>query len=116
MHFQVGEAAQDKLVFCPKGRVLDVVVDVRSSSPHFNQPVAVELSEHNSTALLIRKDYAHGFLALEDDSWMLYFTTTVHCPALDCGVLWSSIAFDWPIQNPVTSERDKCHPAIQNIP
>jgi dTDP-4-dehydrorhamnose 3,5-epimerase len=115
MHFQVGEAAHDKLVCCPKGRVLDVVVDVRPESSSFNQPVAVELSEHSHMALLIGKGYGHGFLALDDDSWMLYSTTTVHNPALDRGVLWSSIAFDWPVQQPVISERDRTHPVIEAI-
>lgn len=113
MHFQVGDAAHDKLVCCPKGRVLDVVVDLQPESEHFNNPVAVELSEHAGTALLIGKGYGHGFLALDDDSWMLYSTTTVHNPALDRGVLWSSIDFDWPIEQPVISERDRQHPPIE---
>ena len=112
MHFQVGEAAHDKLVTCIKGRVLDVVVDVRPDSPHFNHPFAIELPEASSTALLIGKGYAHGFFTLDDDSWMLYFTTTVHCPHLDRGVLWSSIAFDWPICEPTLSDRDAGHPLI----
>lgn len=112
MHFQVGKAAHDKLVTCIKGRVLDVVVDVRCESPHFNQPFAVELSETSNTTLLISKGYAHGFLTLSDDSWMLYSTSTVHCPSLDRGVLWSSIAFAWPISNPALSNRDKSHPSI----
>lgn len=115
MHFQVGEAAHDKLVSCPKGRVLDVVVDVRPESAHFNKPVAVQLSEHSNTALLIGKGYGHGFLALDDDSWMLYSTTTVHNPKLDRGVLWSSIDFDWPVQQPVISERDREHPMIKAL-
>jgi dTDP-4-dehydrorhamnose 3,5-epimerase len=115
MHFQVDEAAHDKLVYCPKGRVLDVVVDIRKDSAHFNQPVAFELSEHGNTALLIGKGYGHGFLALEPDSWMLYFTNTVYNPALDRGVLWSSIAFDWPVQQPVISERDRQHPSIETL-
>lgn len=113
MHFQVGDAAHDKLVCCPKGRVLDVVVDVQPESEHFNKPAALELSEHAGTALLIGKGYGHGFLALDDDSWMLYSTTTVHNPALDRGVLWSSIDFDWPIEQPVISERDRQHPPIE---
>jgi dTDP-4-dehydrorhamnose 3,5-epimerase len=115
MHFQVGEAAHDKLVCCPKGRVLDVVVDVRPESAYFNRPVAVEISEHRNTALLIGKGYGHGFLALDDDSWMLYSTTTIHNPELDCGVLWSSIDFDWPVQHPVISERDRQHPMIDAL-
>lgn len=116
MHFQVGEAAHDKLVCCPKGRVIDVVVDVRPGSPMFNKPLAVELSEGRNTALLIGKGYAHGFLAIDDDNWMLYYTSTVHCPALDRGVLWSSISFDWPVKEPILSERDSSHPTIQSLP
>lgn len=115
MHFQAGEAAHDKLVYCPKGRVVDVVVDVRPESSMFNKPLAVELGETKSTALLIGKGYAHGFLGLDDDNWMLYFTSTVHCPAMDRGILWSSIAFEWPIQEPILSERDRQHPAIQTL-
>ena len=115
MHFQVGEAAHDKLVTCVKGKVLDVVVDVRPESAHFNHPIAVELSEASHTALMIGKGYAHGFLTLEDDSWMLYSTTTVHCPSLDRGVRWDSIAFDWPIDHPVISDRDGRHPKIQEL-
>lgn len=115
MHFQVGEAAHDKLVTCIKGQVLDVVVDVRPESPHFNKPFAVEISDSSNTALLIGKGYAHGFLTLAEVSWMLYFTSKVHCPSLDHGVLWSSIAFDWPSAKPLISERDGLHPLIQEL-
>lgn len=115
MHFQVGEAAHDKLVFCTTGRFLDVVVDVRPDSPHFNRPFAVELTQSCPRALLISKGYAHGFLTLEQESSMLYFTTTVHCPTLDWGVLWSSIDFDWPVDHPILSDRDRHHPPIQSM-
>jgi len=115
MHFQVGEAAHDKLVCCIKGHVLDVVVDVRPQSPCFNKPFSVELAESNNTALLIGKGYAHGFITLSDDSWMMYLTSTVHRPSLDRGVLWSSIAFDWPSVRPILSERDERHPRIQEL-
>ena len=115
MHFQVGEAAHDKLVTCIKGRVLDVVVDVRPDSLDFNKPFAIELTDTSNTALMIAKDYAHGFFTLDEDSWMLYSTSTVHCALLDRGVLWSSIAFKWPSLQPVLSERDGLHPSIQEL-
>ena len=115
MHFQAGEAAHEKLVCCPKGRVLDVVVGINPDSPDFNRPIFVELSGEDSSALLIGKDYAHGFLSLSDDSWMFYHTSTVHCPELDRGVLWSSINFDWPIKSPLLSQRDLCHPPIDSL-
>jgi dTDP-4-dehydrorhamnose 3,5-epimerase len=112
MHFQVGEAAHEKLVTCVKGQVLDVVVDVRPGSPHFNKPFALEITGSSNTALLIGKGYAHGFLTLAADSWMLYFTSTVHCPSLDRGILWSSIAYDWPVCDPTLSDRDAGHPRL----
>ena len=112
MHFQVGQSAHEKLVTCIKGSVLDVVVDVRLGSSMFNQPYSIELSESNNKALLIGKGYAHGFLSLSDESWMLYSTTTIHNSSLDRGVRWNSIEFCWPITNPLLSERDKSHPII----
>ena len=113
MHFQVGKAAHDKLVCCLKGAYL-MLLWTRADSPHFNQPVSIELSESEPTALLIGKGYAHGFLSLEDESWMLYSTSTVHQPELDRGVLWSSIDFDWPLQHPLLSQRDQQHPSIHS--
>jgi len=112
MHFQVGQSAHEKLVTCIKGAVLDVVVDINPDSSDFNQPFACELSASSNKALIIGKGYAHGFLSLTDDSWMLYSTTTVHNPSLDQGVLWNSLSFDWPIANPLLSSRDKSHPPI----
>ena len=115
MHFQADTAAHNKLVSCVKGCVLDVVVDVRPSSPHFNKPYAIELSESSNNALLIGKGYAHGFLSISDDSWMMYFTSTVHCPELDRGVLWSSIDFEWPTKSPLLSARDSKHSSIHDL-
>ena len=112
MHFQVGQSSHDKLVACIQGSVLDVVVDVRPDSNTFNKPFSIELSESNNRALLISKGYAHGFLSLADNSSMIYSTTTVHNPLLDRGVRWDSIAFDWPIDNPLLSNRDKSHISI----
>ena len=115
MHYQVGAAAHIKLVKCIKGKVLDVVVDIRPESAYFNKPISVELSGSENMALLIGKGYAHGFLTIEDDSWMLYSTTTEHCPSLDKGVRWNSIDFNWPITHPLLSSRDECHPLIEEL-
>lgn len=106
MHYQEADSAHEKLVTCTHGRVLDVVVDVRHTSPYFNQPYAIELSPKSGTTLLIGKPYAHGFLALENNSIVSYCTTSVHNPSRDTGVLWSSIDFTWPVEHPIVSERD----------
>lgn len=115
MHFQVDESAHEKLVTCIKGDVLDVVVDVNPDSPRFNKPFAIELSASSNKALLIGKGYAHGFLSLSEDNWMLYSTSTVHNSLLDRGVRWDSIAFDWPISQPLISARDIRHPNINDL-
>ena len=115
MHYQAGASAHDKLVCCLKGRVLDVVVDIRPESPVFNQPVSIELSQHLNNVLFIPQGYGHGFLSLEDDSWILYSTSTVYDKDMDCGVLWSSIDFDWPVNDPILSHRDTLHPSIEDL-
>lgn len=112
MHFQVGEAAHAKLVTCISGRILDVIVDVRRDSPFFNQPYSLELAPSVGFSIYIAKGYAHGFYALENNSWVSYLTTKGYCPKDDKGVLWSSINFKWPTDSPCLSRRDQDHPMI----
>ena len=112
MHYQVGQSAHAKLVTCISGLILDVVVDVRPESPDFNQPYSIELAPSSGLSIYIEKGSAHGFYAMEEDSWVSYLTTAGHCPADDKGVLWSSIDFKWPIETPRLSKRDQCHPEI----
>lgn len=114
MHFQTKYSAHKKLVTCIKGSVLDVVVDIRKDSPNFNKPFGIEISNDNSLALLIDEGFAHGFLSLDDESLMIYMTSTVYCPENDKGILWNSIDFHWPVKDPLISERDKKHPSIIN--
>ena len=114
MHYQIGEYSHEKLVTCYKGKVLDVIVDVRPSSLNFNKPVSYYLSEDEPEAIFIGKGYAHGFLSLCEGAIMSYMTSTVYAPKYDCGVLWSSIDFNWPLKKPIISERDTLHPIIGN--
>lgn len=115
MHYQKGKASHQKLVFCSNGKILDVIVDIRADSPNFNKPISIELNENKKKAILIGKGYAHGFLSLEKNSTMIYYTSTEHCPDNDTGVHWSSIDFEWPCKNPLISLRDSNLPSIKNI-
>ena len=115
MHYQEGKAAHEKLVCCTRGSVLDVIVDIRPESRYFNKPVSVKLQENESTMIIIGKGYAHGFLALQEHSQIIYATTTVHQPSLDSGVLWSSIDYEWPTLNPILSQRDMSHRSIESL-
>lgn len=107
MHFQRPPQHHEKLVFCMRGRVLDVFLDLRKASPSFGKAASVELSGKEPCAVFLPKGIAHGFLSLEDDSLMYYKVSTVHSPEHDAGVLWNSFGYDWGIEAPIMSPRDR---------
>ncbi len=115
MHFQLPPTAHAKLVYCITGRVLDVVLDLRKDSPTFGRSYGRELSAVNREMFFIPSGFAHGFLALEDNATMVYQTSTVHSPTHDAGVRWDSFDFDWPVKNPVLSDRDQKFPPLREF-
>lgn len=114
MHFQRFPNAEDKVVSCLRGRVLDVAVDVRPNSPTFLKWHAVELSPDAYNALLIPKGFAHGFQTMTDDCEMLYFHTASYSPADEGGINPADprLDIDWPLRVTEISERDFAHPFI----
>lgn len=112
MHFQVPPSAHEKLVHCTSGRVLDVLLDLRKGSPADGQFFSVELSEKNRRALFIPTGVAHGFIAMEEHSTLVYAVTSAHEPSCDRGIRWDSFGFDWPVKGPVISERDRGFPSL----
>ena len=115
MHLQVPPVAHQKLVYCLQGRVLDVVLDVRSGSSTRGKTYSRELSGEQPELLFIPKGFAHGFLALENDALMVYQTDTVHAPECDAGVLWNSFGFQWQIGSPIMSDRDRSFPKLETF-
>lgn len=112
LHFQVPPYDHQKLIYCVQGRILDVVVDIRRTSPHFGEVFSAELSSENRHILLVPRGFAHGFLSLEDNSTVVYKTDTVYAPDHDQGIKWDSINFEWPIAEPIVSERDSGTPKL----
>ena len=112
MHFQKPPHDAVKLVYCIHGSVLDVLVDLRKSSPSFKCCKSIELSAANHLILMIPSGFAHGFLALEDDTVMVYKASFTYAPDHDTGIHWDSFGFDWPLRNPLTSERDAALPRL----
>jgi len=110
LHYQKGEFSQAKLVRVIKGKVLDVAVDIRKSSPTFGKYVLVELSEENKRQLFIPRGFAHGFLVLSEEAVFTYKVDNVYAPQAEAGIKWNDedIAIEWPInpQNLVLSEKD----------
>ena len=99
LHYQKGDASQAKLVRVIKGKVLDVAVDIRKSSPTFGQHVMVELSEENKRQLFIPRGFAHGFLVLSDEAIFTYKVDNPYAPQCDAGIRWNDpdLGIEWPI-------------------
>lgn len=108
MHFQLPPQAHDKLVYCTRGAVTDVLLDLRKG-PGYGKVASAELSGENAHLVFIPKGVAHGFAALTDEALMLYKTSTVHAPESDCGIRSDSFGFDWGIAEPIISARDQQH-------
>lgn len=110
LHYQKGAYSQAKLVRVIKGRVLDVAVDIRKSSPTFGQHVMVELSEDNKRQLFIPRGFAHGFLVLSDEAVFTYKVDNVYAPQAEASIRWNdeTIGLQWPIDPAeiLTSDKD----------
>lgn len=99
LHYQKGEFSQAKLVRVIKGRVLDVAVDMRRSSPTFGRHVSVELSEDNKRQFFIPRGFAHGFLVLSEEAIFTYKVDNAYAPQAEASVRYNdeTIGIDWPI-------------------
>lgn len=118
LHFQKGDASQAKLVRVIKGKVLDVAVDLRKSSPTFGQHVMVELSGENKRQFFIPRGFAHGFLVLSDEAVFTYKVDNVYAPQAESGVRWDDpeLGIEWPIrpEDVKTSDKDMVLPLLKN--
>jgi dTDP-4-dehydrorhamnose 3,5-epimerase len=112
MHYQPAPHAEVKLVRAVRGRMFDVLVDLRPQSPTYRQWVGVELSAENGRALLIGEGIAHGFLTLETDTDVLYQISPAFEPGHEAGVRWDDPAFGiaWPQAPALISARDAAYP------
>lgn len=112
MHFQCAPHEEPKLVRCTRGRMYDVVLDLRRDSPTFCRWYAIELSAENRRALFIPAGCAHGFLTLEDSTEVLYQMGEYYHPESARGVRWNDPAFgiEWPTDAPILSPRDASYP------
>ena len=118
LHYQLPPYAQSKLVRVLEGRVLDVAVDIRKSSPTFGQHVAVELTEENNHQLFIPRGFAHGYLVLSESATFLYKVDNYYAQKSDHGVAFDDprLGINWclPLADLLLSDKDKQHPKLMS--
>ena len=118
LHYQKGDTSQSKLVRVIKGKVLDVAVDIRKSSPTFGQHVMVELSEENKRQFFIPRGFAHGFLVLSEEAIFTYKVDNPYSPQTEAGIRWNDpdLGIQWPIDLDAvqTSEKDLKQPFLRD--
>jgi dTDP-4-dehydrorhamnose 3,5-epimerase len=116
LHYQLPPAPQGKLVRVARGTVFDVAVDVRCGSPTFGRWHGVELSASNRRQLWIPEGFAHGFVALEDDTHVLYKCTGFHAPECERAIAWNdaAVGIAWPELGgaPLLSAKDAAAPPL----
>lgn len=119
LHFQLPPFAQDKLVRVTRGRILDVAVDLRRSSPTFGRHVATELSAENWRQVLVPIGFAHGYVTLEPDTEVLYKVTEYYAPDHDHGLAWDdpALGINWGLDagQVILSDRDRKHPGFADL-
>ena len=117
LHFQ-HPYGQAKLVQVLEGNVFDVVVDIRQGSPSLGKWFGVYLSGENKRQVFIPQGFAHGFCVVSDSALFLYKCSEFYAPECEGGVLWADpdLGIEWPIQEPIVSEKDAVYPRLRDIP
>lgn len=116
LHYQEPRP-QGKLVWVPRGRVLDVAVDIRRGSPRFGRWTAHELSDENHHQLWIPPGFAHGFIVLSEFADFVYGCTDYFAAEYDRGIRWDdpTIGVEWPIADPIISRKDAQAPLLEEV-
>lgn len=117
LHFQLEPKAQTKVVRCLKGVIYDVVVDIRKGSPTYKKWAGFILSEYNKRQIVVPKGFAHAVLTLVPNTEILYKVDEYYSPEHDRSIRWDDpdIGIEWPIREPILSEKDKNAPSLIEI-
>lgn len=116
LHFQNNPKAQTKLVQCIKGRIWDVIIDLRIGSPTYLKWEGYELSEHNKLQLLVPKGFAHGFVTLEDNCEVVYKVDEFYSPNHDRCIIYNDpdLGVIWPLDDLILSKKDASADLFKN--
>ena len=116
LHYQKNPKAQAKLVTAIRGKIFDVVVDIRKDSPTYGKWISEILSDQNHKLLYIPEGFAHGLCILSDEADVLYKVNQEYSPEHDRGILWNDpeIGVKWPVDKPIISKKDLQLPLLKN--
>jgi dTDP-4-dehydrorhamnose 3,5-epimerase len=117
LHFQ-NPRPQGKLISVLKGEVYDVVLDIRTSSETFGEWESIVLSAENARQLYVPEGFAHGFLVTSEDALFHYKCTDFYHPETEGVIRWDDprLDIDWPVDDPILSERDREAPRLEELP
>lgn len=116
LHFQT-EPGQAKLVRCPRGRIFDVAVDLRTGSATFGEWEGYELDDERHRQLFVPAGFGHGFAVLSEEADVSYLLSSTYDPATESGIAWDDpeVGVEWPVDEPLLSERDKAAPRLSEV-
>ncbi len=111
MHFQSSPHEEAKLIWCIKGAIFDVIIDLRPGSPTFSQHITAVLTAENRRMIYVPEGFAHGFQTLRDDTEIFYQMSERYAPEYAKGVRWNDPAFgiQWPVDERLISDRDQSY-------
>ncbi|PIV84022.1 MAG: dTDP-4-dehydrorhamnose 3,5-epimerase [Candidatus Moranbacteria bacterium CG_4_10_14_3_um_filter_44_15] len=117
LHFQLPPNEQAKLVRVTRGKVYDVIVDLRKNSETFGKWEGFELSAENFQMLFIPRGFAHAYCMLEDNTEFIYKVDNFYAPESDSGIIWNDpdLAINWPTKDPILSEKDSKLQELKNF-
>ena len=114
IHYSLSETGQGKWLTCISGAIMDVIVDIRVSSPTFKKHVSIELNSTNAASIFIPEELGHAFMALEDNSTVVYLLTSEYIPSQEFEInpLDQELDIAWPIDLPFLSNKDAAAPTL----
>ncbi|EGP92877.1 dTDP-4-dehydrorhamnose 3,5-epimerase [Nitrosarchaeum koreense MY1] len=112
MHYQIAPYQETKLVRCNRGKIFDVIIDLRENSKTYRQWFGIEMDSNNKYMLYVPEGFAHGFQTLEDNTEVFYQISQEYMPEYARGKLWNDPIFNisWPIKSPIISDKDEHWP------
>ena len=108
MHYQTKPFEESKLIRCTKGKIFDVIIDLRLSSKTFKKWFGIELTEENYKMLFVPEGFAHGFQSLVDNTEIIYQVSEFYTPNSELGIHWNDPTFNikWPLEEKIITEKD----------